>query len=539
MSDGDPGRTAAVGSPPPPPAAPPPEPGPSAPQAPAAGAGDLTDRLIGTSVWSDEMVAEAGIPVVDVPLVSVGGGLGSFALVDYLRIAGVPTSDIRVLGLNERPWATYANLARNSQIPDHERLRSDAGSVMDNIWGFPSYAVREAFAERSLKPLWTVATEPILAEYFTPRAGQVYTSVDRECARIDWPSMLVQGQVRMVRKRVGGGYFTILTPPAGSTPTKRVAYRSRFAHISVGYPGLKFLPDLQEFKTAHNDLSKVVNAYEPHNHVYEDLMRGPGTVLVRGSGIVGSRVLQRLLDDVERNGAQTTVWHLFRNYVSGPQGDFPNKRPGRNGFAYQAFNFPKAAWGGQTREELLNMQERDRPDFIRVTGGTNTAPRQSWSDQLQRMTQSGNYRQQVGEVVDIKPGPDGTIVNSIRAKETGQVWELPANYIIDATGLEADIEEHRLLADLLEHGGAAKNPVGRLDASPAFELTGTASDPGRMYASGSITLGSFFTPVDSFLGLQYAGLNIADDLARNGFGRKITAGRSISQWFKWMGNQRI
>ena len=36
--------------------------------------GDLTDQLIATSEWSDQMLAEAGIPVVDVPIVSVGGG---------------------------------------------------------------------------------------------------------------------------------------------------------------------------------------------------------------------------------------------------------------------------------------------------------------------------------------------------------------------------------------------------------------------------------------------------------------------------------
>lgn len=35
---------------------------------------------------------------------------------------------------------------------------------------------------------------------------------------------------------------------AGTTATTRVAYRSRFVHIAVGYPGLKFLPDLQTFR---------------------------------------------------------------------------------------------------------------------------------------------------------------------------------------------------------------------------------------------------------------------------------------------------
>ena len=140
--------------------------------------GDLTEQLINTSVWTDQMVASSGIPVSDVPFITVGGGLGSLAMVDFMRTAGLGTSDIKVLGDSPIPSETYQYLARNSQIPDHERLRSDAGSVMDNIWGFPSYALREARNDRSLRAVWQVATEPVFAEYFTPRAGQVYRSVE-------------------------------------------------------------------------------------------------------------------------------------------------------------------------------------------------------------------------------------------------------------------------------------------------------------------------------------------------------------------------
>ena len=97
-------------------------------------AGDLTPQLLETSTWHDEIVEAAGIPIVDVPLVTVGGGLGSFALTDTLRIGGVSADSIHVLTNIDRPWQTYEYLAGNSQIPRHERLRSDASSVMDNIW---------------------------------------------------------------------------------------------------------------------------------------------------------------------------------------------------------------------------------------------------------------------------------------------------------------------------------------------------------------------------------------------------------------------
>jgi len=53
-----------------------------------------------------------------------------------------------------------------------------------------------------------------------------------------------------------------------------------------------------------------------------------------------------------------------------------------------------------------------------------------------------------------------------------------------------------------------------------------------------MTLGGYYAGVDSFLGLQYAALRIADDLAANGLGRRIGPLRSTSQWLKWMRNKR-
>ena len=47
-------------------------------------------------------------------------------------------------------------------------------------------------------------------------------------------------------------------------------------HVAVGYPGLKLLPDLQGYREYYRDPSKVVNAYEPHEHVYQQLALRPG-----------------------------------------------------------------------------------------------------------------------------------------------------------------------------------------------------------------------------------------------------------------------
>jgi hypothetical protein len=510
---------------------------------------DLTADLISSRRWTDEDVAAARLPMVDVPFVTIGGGLGSLAMVDTLRVAGIPSAAIKVLTTLDRPDQTYHYLAEASQIPHQERIRSDSGSTIDNIWGFPSYAVREAWAAKGLRakldPLIQVATEPILADYYTPRAGQVYESVAREAARINWSSMLVKGLVRMVRPRHGGGYFSVLTPPRGQrpapgqAPSKRVVFRSSHVHLAVGYPGVRFLPDLQHYRQTHDDYRRVVNAYAPHEHVYEELLRRPCTVMVRGSGIVASRILVRLLEDREQRGAQTTVLHLFRNYVDRPQGEDPKfRRMGRNGFAYQGFNYPKAAWGGQYKERMEQLDGPGRAALIRQMGGTNTPYRRHWEALLQRGRDGGWYQQWIGEVASVEPGPDGTVTTAVVDPEQRSA-ELRADFIIDATGLESDIAEHRLLADLLSHAGASRNALGRLEVEPSFEVAGTRNDPGRVYASGSATLGGYYAGVDSFLGLQYAALRIADDLASIGFGQRIGVSRSVKEWFRWMRNAPI
>lgn len=508
---------------------------------PSTTTGDLTDELIGTDVWSDGMLAEAGIPMVDVPFVTVGGGIGSFIMTDYLRIAGMPTTSIAALGVNPEPWTTYEYLTRVSQIPRGERLRSDSGSCPDNIWGFPSYAVREAGREKGLanklSPLWNVFSEPIFTDYYTPRAGQVFEAMEQEAARIDWNQVHVRGLVRMVRRRVGGGYFTILTPPAGTSQTKRIAYRSTYVHLAIGYPGLRFLPDLQAYRQQYEDYSRVVNAYEPHEHVYDELRRKPGTVLVRGGGIVASRVLQRLIDDRDNHGAQTQILHLFRTYIDSSHGpSIFMRRKGKDGWAYQGFNWPKGAWGGQVKFKLEKLEGDQRKALYDVMGGTNTPHRKLWIKQLERGRREGWYRTEIGTVSEVVPGGDGTVVTRVDTQR-GRL-ELPANYIIDCTGLEADIREHRVLADLMDHSGAGRNPLGRLDVDRSFEVRGTQAAPGHLYAVGSATLGGYYSGVDSFLGLQYSCLTIADDLARQGFCPKIGVARSISQWFKRMGGRK-
>jgi lysine/ornithine N-monooxygenase len=500
--------------------------------------GDLTPELEAADWWTDEAVAAAGIPVREVPFVTVGGGMGSFVTVDYLRIAGVPRSSIRVLTNLNQPWQTYEYLTRVSQIPRAERIRSDAASRPDNVWGFPSYALQEAFRCRTLAPLWQVLVEPVFADFYTPRLGIVLRGVEREARRIGYQDMVVRGEVRMVRRRTGGGYFTVLTPKPGTSSTKRIAFRSRDVHVAVGYPGLKFLPDLQRFRLEHRDFFHAVNAYEDHEHVYTTLRHRPGTVLVRGGGIVASRILERLMRDRQRYGLRTQIVHLLRSYVDGSHGPHPwSRRRGGHGFAYQGFNYPKSVWGGQLKARMRRLDGDQRAAAYAAMGGTTTVFRRSWQRQLAEGRRAGWYRTVTGTIEQLRTRGPAPMLIQLRTPE-GPV-DVSADFVIDCTGLEADVSEHRVLGDLLTHGGAGRNPLGRLEVERTFELRGAASGDGRLYVSGAAALGGYFPGVDTFLGLQIAAQEIADDLARRGVCRRIGTARSVTQWLKWMADREI
>ena len=501
------------------------------------GTGTLPAELLRTSVWSDELVARSGLLVRDMPFVTVGGGLGSFVMVDYLRIAGVPAGHIRTLTVLDHPWQNYEYLLTASQVTRDKRIRSDSSSCLDNIWGFPGYAIREAFGARRpadfVAPMWSVLTENVLCDYWTPRAGQVFRSMQREADRIDYWSTLAMGRVHVTRRRHGGGYFTVLTSADGDD----VAYRSSFVHLAVGYPGLAFLPDLQAYRQRSGDTHRVVNAYEPHEHVYEELNRRGGTVIVRGAGIVASQVLDRLITDRDRVGRDTQIVHLFRTYVGGPHG--PSRfmrRRGGHGWAYQGFNWPKSTWGGQGRARVHRAEGEARAALLHTMGGTTTPRRRKWQRQLERGRRDGFYRMHVGEVQEVVPGPTGTVVTRLRPENGAApaAVELTANFVIDATGLEADIAEHTLLADLLQHTGARRNPLGRLDVERHFEVRGSRAEPGRLYAVGAATLGGYLAGVDTFLGLQIAALEICDDLARQRFCAHLGVARSTTEWWRWV-----
>ena len=88
-----------------------------------------------------------------------------------------------------------------------------------------------------------------------------------------------------------------------------------------------------------------------------------------------------------------------------------------------------------------------------------------------------------GEVTKVEPGATGGVVSYVKSRKTGEERRIESDFIIDCTGLEADISEHRVLNDLLKYTGAGRNPLGRLEVERHFEIKGTANGDGALYAS--------------------------------------------------------
>jgi pSer/pThr/pTyr-binding forkhead associated (FHA) protein len=489
-----------------------------------------------------------GLTVDEVDYATIGAGLGSFIWVDYLRIFGVEAARIAALGVDSMPYSRYKQLCLNSQIPLHERLRSNSDSCPDNIWGFPSYAWREAWRDlrrgrgkAALGYLWQVFAEPALVQTYTPRAGNVFDSIDREQQRIGWEQIFRYGSARAIRKTTDGRY-AIAYSRTTSGGRDRAFLVTRFVHLATGYPAIKFLPDLQAYREKTKDFQSVVNAYEPHDPIYNHLEQHGGTVLVRGRGIVASRVIQRLVEARSRrdprSGAHNQairIVHLMRSPKPEGQKFGRAQRWVENHFEFQPFNWPKACWGGDLRAQLEQATPEQRQHLIADWGGTTTADRTDWRLMVNRGLKEGWYRFEFGQVERVERESDG-VITYIQNREYKGTLRLEADFVIDATGLDADVTASPLLNDLVAHYALPLNPLGRLSVNTAFELVEMRSHQGRVYAAGAPAFGGSYAPVDSFLGLQYAALRSVDDLAaaRAPHLKKLNPLTSLGQWLKWV-----
>jgi pSer/pThr/pTyr-binding forkhead associated (FHA) protein len=386
----------------------------------------------------------------------------------------------------------------------------------------------------TLKYLWQVFAEPTLAETYTPRAGNVFDSIDRETKRIGWEQIYRYGRVLAIRKTTDGRYAIAVSLGQG----KHCFWIGQYVHLSPGYAAIQFLPDLQEYRSNTGDFNSVVNAYEEHDRVYSYLEQHGGTVMIRGRGIVASRIVQRI-HEARRKNPNISLLHLMRSPK--PKGNKYGaaQRQVENHYEFQPFNWPKACWSGDLRVELEAADPRRRQELLADWGGTTTADRGDWKRIVQEGLDQGWYQIVFGEVERVEQSPEKRTITYIHERGFRGQIKLEADFIIDATGLDAKVKVNPLFADLIDHYQLPINGLGRLTVTNDFELAEMRNERGYMFAAGAPTLGGPYAAVDSFLGLQFAALTSVDRLVslRAPQLRYLNGFNSLGQWLKWVFNQ--
>ena len=503
--------------------------------------GIVGQDLLSQPVISEQQLREHGIDVEVTTFAAAGGGMGSFVWTDLLRVSGVPAERIAVIGTEQAPYARYQRLCNNSQIPSHERLRSNSDSCPDNVWGYPGYATREIWGSLRRSDFrlagrlaWQIFGEPALTQTYTPRSGDVFRSLDRESERIGWQKMFRFGRIRAIR-RSAEGRLLVIASASTANERRHYAIAADCLHLAIGYPAIQLLPDLATYRETNDDRKRVVNAYEEHGHVYEQLRAKGGTVVLRGRGIVASRILQRLYEE-RRHNPKISVVHLHRSRLTAGHTYGRSHRGVELEFEFQPFNWPKGSWTGQQRRTMEEAGAEERAHLLETWGGTTTADRRDWKRILREGAREGWYRAEYGVVKELTPSPDGRVVTRIsNSLAGGGILELPADFVIDCTGLIASPDRSPVLRDLIDTYQLEPNKLGRLQVTNDFEVAGTRHAAARMYAAGAITLGGPHAAVDSFLGLQYAAYRAVDAIQREHpeLMHKLNGLYSASQWWRW------
>lgn len=482
---------------------------------------DDTERLV-----SDEQLAAQRIPVSRVRLATIGGGLGSFALVDRLRIAGLPADDIAVISAHQAPGAAFFARCTALGLDDDSRLRSESAARIDNLWGFPGYAGHEARRTRSPRPLLDLLLEGASGGY-RPSVGLVRDSLDREAARIGWHDMTTGAPADYLFKRDGGGYFAISHDSGQLT-----AIHCDHVHVALGAPGARVTPEVAAYRAEFPDSTRLTTAYDDNDAALGTLAKRGGDVIVRGAGEAALLLLERLVAARARHGRDLHIWHVTRSWPDGSAGG-----RGPLGFRHQALDFPRSAYAGSLRDELAALDDDDRAETIEQLAAPSVRPRHRGPDPLEVARDEGWYDAVVGEVETLSE-KDGRISAAVRL-QNGKRMSVTGDHFFDAVGLETDAGAHPLVADLLAFSPVSTHRLGGLRVDERWVVEGGGSGDGLMFATGATARGAHLGPADSFLGLQQAALAIADTLAEAGVGAPLTPLRSARGWFHWIGGRSL
>ena len=225
----------------------------------------------------------------------------------------------------------------------------------------------------------------------------------------------------------------------------------------------------------------------------------------------------------------------MRKPLKAPSNFLGNSRLLEHNWEVQPHNFPKAVWGGDLRYMMERSDDLDRADYLRRWGGTTISDLRDRRNIINEGVKQGWYQIVYGSLSGLLEENDGRVTLRVRRRGKSMQADYAVDFMIDSTGVDDNLRRSPLLNDLIQTYNLPLNMMQRLLVTQCFELQTMRQSNGRAYAVGSPTLGSFYAPVDSFLGLQYAAQVAIEDMRSAGAPNIeiLNSYRSATKWLRW------
>jgi hypothetical protein len=348
------------------------------------------------------------VAVRNVPVCIVGGGFGATLTHTALRYLGFEPEEILIVGDQESPVATYRGFAWGL---GQTVLRSESEShFLPCDW--PTFAVMDMMARRNLRPIIRS-----LNRTFNPGVPDILAEAHATAELMGYGQSFQKGRVgEVVRAGTAQNPFFGVYGEDGN-----LVAQARHVLMAVGHGPLFFPPQMVEARKDPAMRDRIVQAYEPKRYA------SGGRYIVVGSGIAGvNEWVNVLLSGSECIALRRT-----------PQPDD------------QDLNVPRCYFEALGIDEFQELTLQQRLDILnKVLKGT-TPERRQWQHLMAEGYQKGTFREIVGEVRTIQPGPEGLLVD-IALRDGGTTGPLHITGIACATGFAKGARAVPIFARLID-----------------------------------------------------------------------------------------
>ncbi len=400
----------------------------------------------------------------------VGGGFGALLTHTALRYLGFEPHEILVLGDQPDPVATYRAFAWGL---GQTVLRSESEShFLPADW--PTFAVMDLMARRRLS-----SVRRSINRTFNPAVPDILAEAHAVAELTGYHKSFGRCRVgEVIRAEGPGGPHFGLYDEDGN-----LRARARHVLIAVGHGPLNFPPVLERARHDPALRPRIVQAYEPKRYT------PGGRYVVVGSGIAGVNEWVNVL----LSGAECIA--LRRT-------EAPDE---------QDLNVPRCLFEAYGIDAFQKLDHAARLRILsKVLKGT-TPERRGWQELIAQGYANGTFREVIGEITEIGPGPEGLVVD-IRLVEGGRTGPLHVTGVSAATGFDKGARALPILRRLIDrYGVPMEGPRIALDSNCGVP---PLDRPDSRLAMIGIHANIVVPNGDTIAGLKYIARRFAGDVRR-------------------------